>query len=182
LDSNTINAPEKAFGPGSSGFLHQNIYSTFFFRSCLHRMVSFAVDNLKNLIQQGVGAFDPVNVFNIPVFDGAVIDRIGCSAPVCMDQTTGSQQGTSEVSDYHQKYIGEVVGEDLTEYGFAGSRGWFAVVVRAAPELFGPQPPGVTMMTGAVMFFFNFQEQLLNFIFIDNRKKQGNKPAAFFLV
>jgi len=110
-----------------------------------------------------------------------MVDGVGCRFTVSLNQSAGPQQGTSEIADHHQQDIGEVMADQLPQYGFSGSGGGLSVIAGTEPDVLLSQPPGITMMPGIVMFLFDFQQYLSDLLLSGHRIKAGDKAASLLL-
>ena len=114
--------------------------------------------------------------------DVGMAEGIGSGFAVGVDEPGDAEFDAAEVADDDDEDVGEPVGEDLPVDGFAGGGGGFSVVVCAEAGVFSPQLPGVAVVPGIVVFFFEPGEDGTYFFFVRHREGEGDEAAAFFFV
>lgn len=115
--------------------------------------------------------------------DGAFLDvgggdGFGGGGAVGYDEAAGAEFDATEVADDDDEDVGQVVGVDLAEDGFASRGGGFTVVVGAEGGAVGAEHVGPADVSGVVVLFAVGVDQGLDLVGGADGQSEGEKAAA----
>ena len=115
--------------------------------------------------------------------DGAFLDVGGGDGfsgggAVGYDEAAGAEFDATEVADDDDENVGQVVGVDLAEDGFASRGGGFAVVVGAEGGAVGAEHVGPADVSGVVVLFAIGVDLSLDLVGGPDGQSEGEKAAA----
>ena len=136
------------------------------------------LDDTHDLVHQGVLEGDGDLLVHRLLNDGGSSDGLGCCGLVGLDETAGTELDTSEIADYDDENICQLVGVDLPEDWLSCGSAGLAIVVGTENKPLMPKHIGIADVTGVVVFLGVGIHQLLHLLDRRNRKSEGKKLAS----